>query len=76
MVNEGIITYLFVRVGVVLFWPVVIFAAVLLFNPITWLIIGVIWLLSNAYKGVEAQVAEEDAQARAAESDAPSATSN
>jgi len=75
MVNDGIFVYLIYKIGSFLFWPVVIIFGLLLFHPVGWLIIGVIWFLSQAYKGVEAQIAEEDAQARKAELEAPSETS-
>ena len=74
MVNDLIVTYAIYRVGNYIFWPVFIFVAVLLFHPVGWLIIGVIWFLGQMYKGVEEQVAEEDAQARCNAPDASTPT--
>ena len=75
MVNDGIFAYLIYKIGSILLLPMVFIVALLLFNPIGWLIIGVIWFASQAYKSAEAQVAEEGAQARKAELEAPSETS-
>ena len=73
--KDLIVTYVIYRVGMVLFWPLVIIVGLLLFHPVGWLIIGVVWFLGLAYKGIEAEVAEEDANARDAEPETPPATS-
>ena len=75
MVNELLVTYGLYRIGSVLFFPVVIVGALLLFTPVGWLILGLIWFLSNVAKGVAEQVAEEDARARESEPQAPAAPS-
>ena len=76
MVNELLVTYGLYRIGSVLFFPVVIVGALLLFTPVEWLILGSIWFLSNVAKGVAEQVAEEDATARKSELEATWATSD
>ena len=62
MVNELLVTYGIYRIGSLLFFPLVIVGALLLFTPVGWLILGSIWFLSNVAKSVEEQVALEDAQ--------------
>ena len=74
MVKDLIVTYVIYRVGMVLFWPLVIVVGLLLFHPVGWLIIALIWFLGQMYKGVEEQVAEEDAQARSNAPDASTPT--
>ena len=72
MLNELLVTYGLYRIGSLLFFPLVIVGALLLFTPVGWLILAVLWFLGQAYKGVEEQVAEE---ARNAEPQAPAAPS-
>ena len=74
MVNDLIVTYAIYRVGNYIFWPAFILVAVLLFHPVGWLIIALIWFLGQMYRGVEEQVAEEDAQARSNAPDASTPT--
>lgn len=75
MLNELLVGCGIYRIGSVLFFPLVIVGALLLFTTAGWLILGAIWLLSNAAKGVAEQVAEEDALARDSEIQAPAAPS-
>ena len=75
MVNDLLVAYGIYRVGSVLFWPLLLIGFFLVFTPIGWLILAVMWFLRHAYKGIEEQVAEEDAKARQAELEAPPATS-
>lgn len=76
MVNELLVGYGIYRIGSVLFFPLVIIGALLLFTPVGWLILGSIWFLSNVAKVAAQQVAEEDARAREAEPQAPSPSSS
>ena len=75
MVNELLVTYGLYRIGSVLFFPLVIVGALLLFTPIGWLILAVLWFLGQAYKGVEEQLAEEDGKTGNADPQAPAAPS-